>query len=326
MTRQVINTGSAANDGTGDTLRTAGEKINDNFQELYGLFGGDILDVPTEFVDSGLDFVGPVNTTHLKFKVPSAERFIYLPNDDGTILTDSATQTIINKTISVDSNNISGIAASSFVLSNASGYINGSAAQKAIPSGVVVGTTDTQTLSNKTLIEPILEDVIMNAHIHDINGAEMLIFDPQSNSVRELTIRNADSASSPAIIATGFAGDPNVGMSLQSTGSGAIRQTKIAYDAQTITASTATASANYTYIICNRGTAMAVALGVGTTTGEVKIFTNKGAGDVTITPTAGYFNAPGGGTAITLEQYDSVQMIWDGTDWYITGGNGYSVA
>jgi hypothetical protein len=63
----------------------------------------------------------------------------------------SATATLTNKTISVGNNTLSGIAASSFVLSNASGNIDGAAAQKAIPSGVVVGTTDTQTLTNKTI-------------------------------------------------------------------------------------------------------------------------------------------------------------------------------
>jgi hypothetical protein len=36
MTRQNINIGSTANDGTGDPLRTAFDKINDNFVELYG--------------------------------------------------------------------------------------------------------------------------------------------------------------------------------------------------------------------------------------------------------------------------------------------------
>lgn len=35
MTKQVINTGNAANDGTGDTLRAASQKINSNFTELY---------------------------------------------------------------------------------------------------------------------------------------------------------------------------------------------------------------------------------------------------------------------------------------------------
>lgn len=36
MARQIINIGSSANDGTGDPLRTAFDKINDNFVELYG--------------------------------------------------------------------------------------------------------------------------------------------------------------------------------------------------------------------------------------------------------------------------------------------------
>lgn len=36
MAQQTINIGSSANDGTGDPLRTAFDKINDNFDELYG--------------------------------------------------------------------------------------------------------------------------------------------------------------------------------------------------------------------------------------------------------------------------------------------------
>jgi len=39
MAKQTINIGSAANDGTGDTLRDGADKINDNINELYTLLG-----------------------------------------------------------------------------------------------------------------------------------------------------------------------------------------------------------------------------------------------------------------------------------------------
>lgn len=38
MAQQTINIGSAANDGTGDPIRDAFDKVNDNFNEMYGSF------------------------------------------------------------------------------------------------------------------------------------------------------------------------------------------------------------------------------------------------------------------------------------------------
>ena len=39
MALQSLNLGTAANDGTGDNLRVGGDKINDNFSEIYTAFG-----------------------------------------------------------------------------------------------------------------------------------------------------------------------------------------------------------------------------------------------------------------------------------------------
>ena len=39
MALQSLNLGTAANDGTGDNLRVGGDKINDNFAEIYSAFG-----------------------------------------------------------------------------------------------------------------------------------------------------------------------------------------------------------------------------------------------------------------------------------------------
>ena len=42
MAKQGIGTGSAANDGTGDSLRSAAGKINANFDEIYALLRGGV--------------------------------------------------------------------------------------------------------------------------------------------------------------------------------------------------------------------------------------------------------------------------------------------
>ena len=49
MAKQTVGIGSAANDGTGDTLRDGADKINDNFNEIYNALGNgttltDIID------------------------------------------------------------------------------------------------------------------------------------------------------------------------------------------------------------------------------------------------------------------------------------------
>jgi hypothetical protein len=43
MAKQIINLGQVANDRTGDPLRTAFDKVNANFTELYQRFDKDVL-------------------------------------------------------------------------------------------------------------------------------------------------------------------------------------------------------------------------------------------------------------------------------------------
>ena len=37
MAKQLLNIGSSANDGTGDTIRVGGDKINDNFKYFVSI-------------------------------------------------------------------------------------------------------------------------------------------------------------------------------------------------------------------------------------------------------------------------------------------------
>ena len=76
MAKQLINRGTAANDGTGDNLRAGADKVNTNFTELYTALGD--------------------GTTLLA----------------GNYVTDSASQVLANKTISGASNTITNIPSS----------------------------------------------------------------------------------------------------------------------------------------------------------------------------------------------------------------------
>jgi len=110
MARQPINIGSSANDGTGDPLRTAFDKINDNFVELYGT-DNDIntldanLDVSTFAITTGVTngdiTITPNGTGNIKL---GAMKFngTTLSSDDSTLIN-------INEGLVVDGTaNISG--------------------------------------------------------------------------------------------------------------------------------------------------------------------------------------------------------------------------
>ncbi len=71
MAKQTINIGTSANDGTGDPLRSAMDKTNDNFTELYNGAGG-VADgavttakLAADAVDSDKIADGAVDTVHI---------------------------------------------------------------------------------------------------------------------------------------------------------------------------------------------------------------------------------------------------------------------
>lgn len=123
MARQGINIGSSANDGTGDPLRTAFDKINDNFVELYGT-DNDIntldanLNVNTFAITTGVtngditvtpNGTGNIKLGAVKFKGTS------ISSDDSTIIN-------INEGLVVDGTaSVSGALSSSTSLALATG-------------------------------------------------------------------------------------------------------------------------------------------------------------------------------------------------------------
>lgn len=100
--RQAISVGSSANDGTGDTLRSAGNKINANFGQLYNKLGVDSDNFSSQisFVDSAVQFSPGSNEVFLSAQPTiTADRDIRLPDASGVITLNTATQTLTNKSV-----------------------------------------------------------------------------------------------------------------------------------------------------------------------------------------------------------------------------------
>ena len=319
MTRQNIGIGTTANDGTGDTLRAAGQKINDNFVELYLKLGGDsdALSPQLSFTVGSLIFEGSTPDdyeTELVAVDPTADRIVYIPNVSGTLLLDSASQTLTNKTLtspvittpqindtSLDHQYI--VVPSELV---ADRNIN---LPLLTDSDTFVFNNHAATLTNKTLTAPVLNSPVIGTQINDTNGAELIHLTATASAVNEISFANAATGGKPTISATGD--DTNITVQINGKGTGSIETSKLAITSNEITANGA-ANTSAGYIICNKGTALAVSLADGTVIGETKFFSNKGAGDATITPTN-----MAGGTSVTIEQFEAVSFIWDGANWYI---------
>lgn len=61
MAKQIINIGASANDGTGDPLRNAFDKTNDNFNELYLALGDANNPINLFDINGNLDYLGKPN-------------------------------------------------------------------------------------------------------------------------------------------------------------------------------------------------------------------------------------------------------------------------
>jgi hypothetical protein len=152
LTTDVTGTLPIANGGTGTTSTTFANlttNVTGTLPVGNGGTGATSLTANNVLLGNGtsaLQVVAPGTTGNVLTSDGTTWTSAAVAAGDVTL---TGTQTLTNKTISADNNTLSGIAASSFVFSNGSGNIDGAAAQKAIPAGVVVGTTDTQTLTNK---------------------------------------------------------------------------------------------------------------------------------------------------------------------------------
>ena len=329
MARQTVNTGSAANDNTGDTMRSAGTKINANFAELYTILGGDTTNSSILFGDNSIIAEGVANDfeTTLTFTNPTADRTITFPDTTGTVLLSGSTLTLTAPVLTGSSSSAGSILFKEDTDNGTNAVtLIGPAATADVTltlpavTDTLVGKTTLDTLTNKTLASPVLTapKFVDAGFIADNNGNEQLVFQTTSSAVNHVELTNAATDNAPQLNAVG--GNTNVSLSLAAKGTGAILlNSKVRYKEETLTGTTVTASPIIPLTIHDAGSAVACALANGPSgadKGFIKKFININSGAVTITP-ATY----GQGTTIILAQHETASLIWSGASWYSIGGD-----
>ena len=324
MARQTVNTGTAANDNTGDTMRTAGTKINANFTEIYTILGGDSVAATTnmQFGNNTIVAEGPSANdfeTTLTFTDPTADRTITFPDATGTVQLTGGTQSLTSAVLTTPqiqdtSSNHQYIFAPSEL-----------AADRTVTLPLLAGNDTfsfvgfTETLTNKTLTSPVLTapKFADAGFIADANGNEQIVFQTTASAVNHIELTNAATGGAAAINAVG--GDAAVSLAIAAKGIGSLSlSSKLNYQTETLTGTTVAASAVIPLTVHNAGSAVACSLIAGTTAGQIKKFININSGAVTITP-ATY----GGSTlsTIILAQHETASLVWSGSSWYSIGGD-----
>lgn len=338
MAKQTINRGTIANDGTGDTLRTAAQKINENFTELYNRTGSDSAQV--SFDSDSIVFEG-ATTDDFEFRIkldsdPTTDITMFLPvaaaSGNDFVFT-AGEQSLNNKTFESPILKSAKFNATGNVYAITVGGGTQSANRSvAFPNNI--SATDeftlngqTQTLTGKTLTLPTLTrpkigGVDGGGHIQDSNGNQVLGLFNNSSAVNHVRITNNASGSAPEI-STMSAGlvDSDVNLSLATRGDGIVHvDAGFAFENETVTTTTAV-SLGKTLTVFNAGSGITPTVADGTIVGQLKYFTNKNTGTATITPTNF-----GPGSTIAIQQNETATLIWDGANWQVQSTYGGTVA
>ena len=334
MVKQVIANGTTANDGTGDTLRSAATKINSNFSEVYTILGGDSTALTSKitFGDGTIIFEGTTadaNETTIIADDPGADRQIVFPKASGHVLLDSSTATLTNKTLTspvLTTPQINDTSANHQYVVGVSEL----AADRTITLPLLTGDDEvtfnahTQTLTNKSLTTPTLNASTVTGLsgagvFNDSAGNEALVLTKTSSAVNHIGIKNNATNNAPIVEALGT--DTNIDVQLTAKGTGGVKLNSPQILTQETKSTAGAISNTVPFTEFTSGTAKANSLADGASIGQMKTLVVSGAGTVTLTP-ANF----GPGTTLTLEQNESAVLIWEGTNWQILSTYGGAVA
>ena len=305
MAKQSIFLGTVANDGTGTNLRGGGSIINQNFDEIYTNLGDgsnlqgfitiEDTSSTTDQVNLGqkIQFIGANGITTT---VGSNEVQIAI---DGTVLTETSTDTLTNKNIALGTNIISG------TLSDFN---------TAVSDANLVSIAGTETLTNKTLTSPVINTP--TGDVATITGTQTLsnkTIDTGSNSITGTLFTFADDTSSTNTIVQGDTLKFSGGTGIQTTLSGDLIEIKAS--GITTTEIDANAGIVNTQLANNSVTIGYTAIELGTSATQVSGLSITGSAYITINGqgSAIRFNHPNLASFPTAATYSGTPALDEAT-------------
>jgi hypothetical protein len=200
---------------------------------------------------------------------------------------------------------------------------------KGLPTGSIVGTSDTQTLTDKTLTSPKI-----GTDIQDTNGAELIKVTATASAVNEITLANAATGGNPTLTASGD--DTNVGIDVTPKGTGELNvnasfltgifSDKVSAIGNTGTAQTINVGTAQVFTATLNGNCTFTLSGANSNSSRgssfTLILTNDGTAGRTVAFSGGTFLYPGGSVARTTDA--NAVDVWffftpdSGTNWYVT--------
>jgi len=234
MTRQNINVGSNANDGTGDTLRTTGTKINANFVELYQLLGGDsdLLYSSVSFGNNSIIFDGLNDDgfeTTLTATEPTQDNTITMPDSSGEVVLTTAEQGLFKKHLyntKIDGDlRLHGVSGTGYYKIRYLGVVDSDADLNInLPdlqdSDTLVFEDYIQRLFNKTLISPVIRNPRIGSVINDSAGNPVLSIQTTPSAVNQVDLAGALTGNPVGISTAGT--DANIQLNISTKGTGTI--------------------------------------------------------------------------------------------------------
>ena len=335
MAYQSLGLGSSANDGTGDDLRTGGDKINDNFVEIYTKLGtgtaltsGISADATTVTLTSPninqIIFEGSTadaNETTLAVADPTADRTVTLPDATGTVLLDSLIELGTGSAITDDSQNEylkfakTASAVNELTITNAATGGNASASTSTAPTLSATGETNVDL----SLLPAGTGHVTMRSP-GGANNQGAIRLNCEVNTHGQTLMSQPHSASD-----SGFFMLPKDGGSARATPNVLLSGAKTVGASETITSSGAVSLNTLVTVLNSSSGVQALTLAAGVA-GQLKIITMGTAGNAS-TMTVANGNLAGMSTSIVWDAVgEGVTLLYNGAKWVVVGQFGVTIS